>query len=157
MTEEIQSISVCSSGSCCLQRDLLSALPHDYGYVVVVSLANNFVNHWMAVNVNRARKRYKVEYPDMYSDSKMFNCIQRAHQNTMEMQPVFLYMLFLGGLKHPRISAGAGVVFLLGRIQFARGYYTGDPDRRFSGAFGAFGMFTLMGCVTSLAVGLLRR
>jgi len=111
-------------------------LPEGYGYVVLVGcVGNTFLNMWLAINVGRARKRFDIKYPTMYSDSNNeFNCIQRAHQNTLEGQGAFLTMLFLGGLQYPKITAGAGVVYLLGRVAFALGYYTGEPDKRRCGA-----------------------
>ena len=50
---------------------------------------------------------------------------QRAHQNTLENYPQFLFMLTTGGLSHPCIASAAGLTYLAGRIAFAKGYYTG--------------------------------
>lgn len=127
------------------------SLPEGYGYVVLTGVASNFVNMWMAINVGRARKKYEVKYPIMYSDNEKFNCIQRAHQNTLENYPQFLLLLFVGGLQYPKISAGAGLLYLLGRIAFARGYYTGEPDKRKYGSFGYIGLLTLLGNTVSFA------
>jgi len=55
----------------------------------------------------------------------------RAHQNTLENYPTFLLLLFLGGLEMPLFSAVAGVIYLAGRVSYAKGYYTGDPKKRF--------------------------
>lgn len=54
--------------------------------------------------------RYRVRYPKMYAskencprltdeDANTFNCIQRAHQNSLEMLPIFLALLICAGLK----------------------------------------------------------
>lgn len=47
----------------------------------------------------------RVKYPNMYADKKenkdadAFNCVQRAHQNTLENIPHFLMFLLLAGLQ----------------------------------------------------------
>ncbi|XP_071094373.1 glutathione S-transferase 3, mitochondrial-like isoform X2 [Haliotis cracherodii] len=133
------------------------ALPEGYGYVVIAGTGSVFVNMWMAINVGRARKKFEVPYPDMYSSSsKEFNCIQRAHQNTLESYPQFLMLLFVGGLQYPKISAAAGAVYLAGRIAYALGYYTGDPEKRKRGVFGAFAMLILLGNTISFGAHQLR-
>jgi glutathione S-transferase len=43
----------------------------------------------------------------------------------LESYPQFLFLLLLGGLEWPVVSAGAGVVFLASRVAYAQGYYTG--------------------------------
>jgi len=60
-------------------------------------------------------------------------------------------LLLVGGLQHPRLAAGAGVVFLVGRIVFAKGYYTGDPKNRCKGSFGMLGMLALLGSTLCFA------
>ena len=107
----------------------------------------------MAFNVIRARKEFNVKYPTLYSpDNDKFNCIQRAHQNTLETYPQFLMLLLIGGLQYPRFAAGAGVVALLGRIAYAKGYSTGDPEKRRWGGFGYIGLLALLGSSISFAV-----
>ncbi|KAH6927913.1 hypothetical protein HPB50_009846 [Hyalomma asiaticum] len=101
-------------------------VPKEYGYVLFVGVGSAIVNMWLAFRVGRARKRFDVKYPAMYSDTNVvFNCIQRSHQNFLESYPQFLMMLFLGGLEYPRLAACAGVVYLAGRIVYAIGYSTG--------------------------------
>ncbi|CEJ00593.1 hypothetical protein RMCBS344292_14645 [Rhizopus microsporus] len=75
----------------------------------------------------------------------IFNCAQRAHQNTLEVFPVYSTLLLIGGLKYPEISAAAGLVHCLGRQVYASGYSTGNPDKRTRGAFGYLGLITLLG------------
>lgn len=121
-------------------------LPEGYGYVVLAAVGNTFVNVWLGINVSRARKQYGIEYPTMYSpDNNMFNCIQRAHQNTLENHPNLIYLLLFSGLEFPKLSAGAGVVYMLGRIFYAKGYYTGDPKNRRYGGFGHLAELFLLG------------
>jgi glutathione S-transferase len=88
-----------------------------------------------------------VEREEAEKDPKknVFNCVQRAHQNSLEVLPLFSTLLLVGGLKYPEISAGAGLLFLLGRMVYASGYSTGIPSKRNRGAFGYLGLLTLLG------------
>ena len=52
------------------------------------------------------------------------------------------------GLECPVCSAIAGLVWILARIAYALGYYTGDPKNRMRGAFGYLGILFLL--VTSI-------
>lgn len=128
----------------------------EYGYVVLVIVASIFLLQGLGVRVGMARKKFGVRYPTMYSDKEpLFNCIQRAHQNTLEAYPVFLILLMIGGLKYPCLCAGCGALWIVSRIVYAKGYYTGDPAKRNRGAFGYLGLLTLLGCTVSMALGLL--
>lgn len=109
------------------------------------------------MQVGKARKKFNIPYPTMYSpDNVQFNCIQRAHQNTLENYPQFLVLLLLGGLEWPVVSAGAGIVYLAGRIAYAQGYYTGDPKKRMRGGFGLLGLLPLLGATVHLGLRLIR-
>ena len=89
----------------------------------------------------------------MYSkDSRVFNCIQRAHQNTLENLPQFFFLLTMGGFSSPRLAAIGGWVWVAGRVVYALGYSTGDPAKRVRGAFGYFGLFTLLGCTINTII-----
>mmetsp|Transcript_32501 Transcript_32501/g.45073 ORF Transcript_32501/g.45073 Transcript_32501/m.45073 type:complete len:145 (-) Transcript_32501:139-573(-) len=122
----------------------------EFGYVIGVGIASVFVLTWKGISVGMARKKYGVKYPNMYADKKenkdadAFNCVQRAHQNSLENYPQFLMLLFLAGMRYPLTAAGAGVVYLLGRIAYGLGYMSGDPSKRMRGGFGYFGLITLL-------------
>ena len=73
------------------------SLPADYGYVIMTGVGAIFMVMWKGIRVGKARKEHGVQYPDMYSqDNKVFNCIQRAHQNTLENMPQFMFLLTMG-------------------------------------------------------------
>jgi uncharacterized membrane protein YecN with MAPEG domain len=93
----------------------------------------------------------------MYDPAKPeFNCYQRAHQNMLETLPNVLMMLLLGGIRHPRVATGAGLVWILGRILFAFGYYTGDPSKRHRGNILIFpSLLVLLGTTISTALNFL--
>jgi hypothetical protein len=80
-------------------------LVEGYGWVVIVLILHLLENMWMAWQVGNARKRYKVFYPTMYalesenSQAKLFNCVQRGHQNNLELMPTFISLLLVAGLQ----------------------------------------------------------
>ncbi|KAL3697344.1 hypothetical protein R1sor_011420 [Riccia sorocarpa] len=138
------------------------ALSPDFGYVALVVVLTSFFNIYMSIGVGRARKKYNVSYPTMYAvesenkEAKRFNCVQRGHQNFLETLPLFLAVLILGGLKHPKLAAVLGVVYLVGRYLYFKGYSTGVPENRLkSGIIFHPPVFALIGCTISLAVSLL--
>merc|ERR1712184_104627 len=93
------------------------------------------VNLWKMMRIGGMRKKLGIKYPVMYSkEHPIFNCYQRAHQNTLEFIPYFFPALFFAGLKYPVASAACGAAFALGRIIYALGYSTGNPDKRVPGA-----------------------
>ncbi|WRX31347.1 Membrane-associated [Theobroma cacao] len=139
-------------------------LPNEYGYVVLVLVLYCFLNFWMAGQVGKARKRYKVGYPTLYAvesenkDAKLFNCVQRGHQNSLEMMPMFFLLMVLGGMGHPCLCSALGVVYIVTRYFYFTGYATGDPQNRLS--IGKYGFLALLGlaiCTISFGVNLLRR
>ena len=130
----------------------------EYGYVVLVSIAMFFVNWWKMIKIGLLRKELKVDYPTMYSNEHpIFNCYQRAHQNTLEVVPYFYPALLTAGLRHPIGASIAGLMFCAGRIFYAIGYYSGDPEKRVPGALisQALGLIPLLFMSVSFAAGLL--
>ncbi|XP_078444808.1 uncharacterized protein LOC144713938 [Wolffia australiana] len=143
---------------------VVAALPREYGFVVLVIVLYGFLNFWMAFQVGRARKRYKVFYPTMYAiesenkDAKLFNCVQRGHQNSLEMLPLFLVVLSLGGLQHPVLGAALGMLYAVGRFFYFKGYSTGIPDNRLKlGGLSFLAMIGLILCTSSTGIHLLMR
>ncbi|GLU10597.1 hypothetical protein SLE2022_273900 [Rubroshorea leprosula] len=138
-------------------------LPREYGYVVLVLVLYCFLNFWMAAQVGKARKKYKVSFPTLYAsesenkDAKLFNCVQRGHQNSLEMMPMFFILMILGGMRHPCVCAGFGLLYIVGRYFYFTGYATGDPQNRLKiGKFGFLALLALMICTISFGINLLQ-
>nr|CAH0109516.1 unnamed protein product [Daphnia galeata] len=132
-----------------------------YGYVILTGVASGCLLTWQMTQVGKMRKKCGINYPTMYSpdttgDGRLFNCYQRAHQNTLEGYPLFLMLLFTGGFEHPIPSALAGVLWIIGRVVYSLEYYTGDPKKRSLGVLGNLAFLTLTGSSVALAVRLLK-
>eukprot|EP00871_Galdieria_phlegrea_P005717 jgi/Galph1/632/GphlegSOOS_G5301.1 len=138
-------------------RPVQQLVQPEFGYVIVVIVFFIFILVWKEVKVGQARKRFNVKYPTMYENKEdsHFNCYQRAHQNTLEKTPTFLVLILLGGLYAPVFSSIAGLIWCFGRIQYALGYYTGDPKKRMRGTFGYIGLLGLLGATIAFALSLL--
>merc|ERR1711994_86241 len=106
------------------------------GYVILAASGSFLVNMWQMSKIGGKRKELGIQYPQMWSDKHpVFNCYQRAHQNTLEVIPFVLAMELLGGIRHPLVASATGGVFLIARIIYSLGYYTGDPKGRIPGAY----------------------
>jgi len=128
----------------------------EYGYVAAVGIASTFLLAWQGIMVGKMRKKFNIQYPTMYSnDNKLFNCYQRAHQNTLENYPQFLMLLFIGGLAHPCLTALSGVVWIAGKVSYSLGYYSGEPAKRMNGTYSYLGLLTMLGTSISFTLRLL--
>ncbi|KAJ7964385.1 Microsomal glutathione S-transferase 3 [Quillaja saponaria] len=122
----------------------------------------------MAGQVGRARKRYNVPYPTLYAaesdnkDAKLFYCIQRGLQNSLELMPIYFMLMVLGGLKHPCASAGLGALYVFTCFYYFEGNATGDPQNRLKigkidFTYRKYGFLALLGimiCTISFGVNL---
>ncbi|CAG8634244.1 3666_t:CDS:2 [Paraglomus brasilianum] len=118
------------------------------------------MTHYLAVRVGGARAKAKIPYPFLYADrteaeqdkdKMIFNCYQRAHQNTLENYPGFLLILFVAGIGFPKVAAASGFLWTISRIVYAHGYYTGNPKNRMRGVFGYIATLALL--ITSVVTG----
>nr|XP_043633663.1 microsomal glutathione S-transferase 3-like [Erigeron canadensis] len=142
---------------------IVDLLPKEYGYVILTLIAYCFLNIYMQIQVGKARKKYKVAYPALYAteadtkDYKIFNCIQRGHQNTLESLPIFFTLLIIGGLKYPVICAVLGIGYTVARFFYFTGYSSGDPKGRLPiGGLNSVALLGLMMVNILFGVSLLR-
>jgi uncharacterized membrane protein YecN with MAPEG domain len=96
----------------------------------------------LTLNVGRARFRYGVKPPAM-TGNENFECVLRVQQNTLEQLVFFLPLLWLFSFYvSPNWGAALGLLWALGRILYAWGYYQA-PEKRGPG----FGLSSLSGLV----------
>jgi len=114
-------------------------IPDRYPFVVAAGVSTFWVTQWQGFLVGRSRKAAGIKYPQAYAEkaevasskaAMVFNCAQRAHQNTLETIPHVLFAILFSGLRYPTIAASLGGVYALGRILYTRGYMSGNPDNR---------------------------
>ncbi|GHJ87141.1 hypothetical protein NliqN6_3543 [Naganishia liquefaciens] len=114
-------------------------LPTNYAFVALAASGALWLNLFQITIVSKARKEAGVKYPVYMAENSIaekdpkahrFNCCQRAHANTLESVPTFLFGLLFSGLYYPRAAATLGAFWLVGRFLYTLGYSTGLPERR---------------------------
>jgi hypothetical protein len=87
--------------------------------VIVLSLLQFF---WFGVQVGQARVRFGVPAPAI-SGNPDFERVFRVEANTLEQLVIFLPGIWMfASYLSPRWAAGLGIVYLIGRFVYARGY-----------------------------------
>ena len=98
-------------------------------YLAVVSALALLEYTVFGAAVGAARGRYGVSAPAT-SGHPEFERYFRVHQNTLEQLIVFLPSLWLFGYwVNPAIGALIGLLFVIGRVLYFRGYVR-DPEKR---------------------------
>ncbi|MDO8290089.1 MAG: MAPEG family protein [Parvibaculum sp.] len=96
------------------------------GLVTVISV---LVFFWMGINVSRVRTKLNVPAPNMTGPDE-FMRVLRVHENTMEGLLIFLPLLWLFALtSHDLWAAVVGIIYPIGRLLYARGYYAAADKR----------------------------
>ena len=102
---------------------------HPHSLVALVTLAALLVYVGFGVQVGRVRHRTGVAAPAMTGDPQLERAL-RVQYNTLEWLPVFLVSLWLfASYWNDLVAAALGVVWIVGRIVYAVGYWR-DPARR---------------------------
>ena len=101
-------------------------------WVAIVTILALLTYFWMGLQVGRARSKSGIAAPSMTGDPILERTI-RVHYNTLEWLPIFLTSLWLFALYwNELVAAGVGVVWIVGRVLYARGYVA-DPAKRETG------------------------
>ncbi|KAJ7628635.1 hypothetical protein FB45DRAFT_918813 [Roridomyces roridus] len=116
-------------------------VPTGFSYVLAALVATIPLHIWQTMTVSKHRRLSGIKYPRLYADNAemaaspaavRFNCVQRAHQNTLENISHLYVGTVVLGLKYPYVAAAALGAWIVNRIIYTRGYASGDPAKRSS-------------------------
>ena len=100
--------------------------------VAIVTILALLLYAYMGVSVGGARRKSGIHAPTMTGDPILERAI-RVQMNTLEWLPIFLVSLWLFALYwSDLVAAAAGLVWIVGRILYQRGYMA-DPGKRETG------------------------
>ena len=103
-----------------------------HAYVAIVTILAILTYFWMGLQVGGARQKSGIAAPAMTGDPVLERTI-RAHYNTLEWLPIFLPALWLFAIYWDcMIAAGLGLLWIVGRIVYQRGYVA-DAGKRSTG------------------------
>ncbi len=93
-----------------------------HSLVAIVTLLAVLTYLWMGLQVGGARRKSGISAPAMTGDPLLERTI-RAHYNTLEAMPIFLPALWIFAMVwNDTVAAGLGLVWIVGRVIYARGY-----------------------------------
>ena len=108
---------------------------------------------WLLVNVGRARKKYGVSSPAV-TGNEDFERVFRAQQNTLENMVMFVPLLYsFSRYVSPAWGALLGLVWVIGRVWYAIGYYAPTGKKRSPGFMLSAFALLLMLLGTLLGIG----
>ena len=104
--------------------------PHSW--VAIVTLLSLLLYLSFGLQVARARGKSGIHAPAMTGDPILERAV-RVQENTLEWLPIYLVSLWLFAIYwSDLVAAAAGLVWIVGRILYARGYMQ-DPAKRSAG------------------------
>ncbi len=119
--------------------------------IVILLMLVEFMGFSFAVG--RARQKFEVPAPATTGHPE-FERYFRAQMNTLEQLVIVIpAMLIYAHFGNPTIAAVAGLVFVIGRLLYFRGYVA-DPKKRSSGF--AIGWFASLYLLVAALVGAVR-
>lgn len=109
-----------------------------------VTLAALLVYLWMTINVSRARHRFGIPAP-LVDGPQEFMSVLRVQMNTVEQLALFLPALWIcAWALNDRLAAAGGLLWIVGRVLYARGYYRDPKDRALGYGLTVVASFGLM-------------
>ena len=100
-----------------------------YPWSGLVTIAAVLVFFWTGAMVARARRRFAIKAPAT-SGNPGFERVFRVQMNTLEQIVMFLPALWLAAVVFSdRWAALLGLVWAVGRLVYARGYYAAAEGR----------------------------
>jgi glutathione S-transferase len=113
-----------------------------------VTLVALIVYIWMGLNVAKARGKYKVPAPAMDGPVE-FQSVMRVQANTVEQIVIFLPALWMCAyFFSDRWAALGGLMWVIGRIVYAFGYYKSPAKREIGFSITLLASVGLMICTT---------
>ncbi len=127
-------------------------------WVAIVTVLVLLFYVWTAVTVGRGRGKYAIAAPAMTGHPEFERAV-RVQSNTLEWMVVFLPSMWMfAAYVQPTIAACLGLIWIGGRVLYARGYMQ-DPKNRSTGfmvqmAATAIALFgALIGAIWTVVVG----
>ena len=103
-----------------------------YSWTAIVTIVALLVYIGLGIQVATARGKSEIKAPAM-TGHPLLERANRVHMNTLEWLPVFVVGLWLfAAAWNDKVAAGLGVVWIVGRLLYSRGYMA-DPDKRSTG------------------------
>ncbi|MBT7335158.1 MAPEG family protein [bacterium] len=107
---------------------------HNIEYPGLVSGLALLVYYYTLFKAGMARGRFEVVAPS-HDGPEEYQRYVRAHLNTLEHLVLFLPGMWLFAIAvDPLWAAGIGIIWPIGRLMYARGYYS-DADKRRLGLY----------------------
>ena len=143
-------------------------IPDNYSYVFLTcGVLPAVANLLLGGKVMGARKTYNVQYPNLYAtpgyhkNADEFNRVQRGHQHIFETLGDFRALSFIGGLAHPLVCAGCGVVYTLGNVLYMAGYSDNKLDvknarMKKGGPISVLAFLASLVCATKFSISLIK-
>jgi glutathione S-transferase len=104
----------------------------EHRWTAVVTLLALLAYFWMGLQVGVARGKSGIDAPAMTGDPLLERAV-RVQSNTLEWLPIFLASLWLFAIYwNELVAAGAGLVWIGGRLVYAIGYMS-SPGKRSTG------------------------